>query len=187
VRFGAGAPKVLHMLGGEPLVTYALRAAIASGTSPIVLVVSDERVAAVATANNTVVRNDDTARGIASSLQCALRALASQPGVRAVVVGLADQPLVGADAYRRLAAAFDDGARLAYATYAGQRGNPVLIAREHWNEALELHGDEGARALFRRHGAVAVPCDGTGAPDDVDTPEDFAALESRWRSQTASE
>ena len=57
------------------------------------------------------------------------------------------------------------------------RGNPVLIGREHWAEALALDGDEGARVLLRRHGAVEVPCDGTGEPTDVDTPEDLAALE----------
>ncbi len=63
----------------------------------------------------------------------------------------------------------------------------MLIARGLWSEALELAGDEGARVLLRRHGVVAVPCDGTGEPTDVDTPEDLAALESTWRSQTASE
>ena len=52
---------------------------------------------------------------------------------------------------------------------------------------LTLTGDEGARVLFRRHPAVAVPCDGTGSPDDVDTPEDLTRLELQWRSQTASE
>ncbi len=35
--------------------------------------------------------------------------------VGAVCIGLADQPLVGADAYRRLAAAHDGGASLAVA------------------------------------------------------------------------
>ncbi len=92
---------------------------------------------------------------------------------------MADQPLVGADAYRRLARAYDDGARLAVATYGGVRGNPVLVGRDHWREALELTGDEGARVLLRRHGALEVPCDGTGIAIDVDTPEDLAALETR--------
>jgi len=73
------------------------------------------------------------------------------------------------------------------ATYAGIRANPVLIGRAHWEEALALEGDEGARVLLRRHGAVEVPCDGTGEPTDVDTPEDLIALEKVWRSQTASE
>jgi nicotine blue oxidoreductase len=76
---------------------------------------------------------------------------------------------------------------LAYATYGGERGNPVRIGREHWEEALALEGDEGARVLFRRHDALAVPCDDTGDPTDVDTPAALADLETRWRSTTASE
>ena len=97
-----------------------------------------------------------------------------------MVVGLADQPLVGAErvparrrgARRRRAARGRDLRRR-------RAANPVLIGREHWNEALALTGDEGARVLLRRHGAVEVPCDGTGDPTDVDTPEDLADLESR--------
>ncbi len=154
------------------------------------VVASDDRVAAAAATLAgpiETVRNDEPERGIASSLQCALRHLEPDATVVAVVVGLADQPLVGAAAYRRVADAYDGGARLAYATYADVRGNPVLIGREHWSEVMELVGDVGARVLFRRHPAVAVPCDDTGAPSDVDTPLDLAVLESRWRSTTASE
>jgi nicotine blue oxidoreductase len=94
-----------------------------------------------------------------------------------VVVGLADQPLVGAGAYARVAGAYDAGARVAVATYGGVRGNPVLLARDHWPAALALTGDEGARALMRRTPPTEVACDGTGAPNDVDTPDDLIALE----------
>jgi nicotine blue oxidoreductase len=152
-----------------------------------VLVVSDARVADAVGDSVEVVRNDAPERGIASSLQCALRHLEAVPDASAAVVGLADQPLVGAEAYRRVAASYVDGARLAFATYEGRRANPVLIAREYWPEAMTLTGDEGARVLFRRHPAVAVPCDDAGAATDVDTPQDLADLESRWRSTTASE
>jgi molybdenum cofactor cytidylyltransferase len=181
VRFGGDAPKQLARLGGESLVAHAVRAARAVGT-PLV-VVSDDRVAD-AVGETEVVRNEEPARGIASSLQVALRALAGRIEIDAVVVGLADTPLVGREAYERLAAA---SAPLAYATYDGKRGNPVRIGREHWDEALALEGDEGARVLFRHHDALAVPCDGTGDPTDVDTPADLADLEKRWRSTTASE
>ena len=187
MRFGGDTPKSLTLLRGRPLLAYALDAVHASGCSPVLLVVSDERVAAAADAGVEIVRNDAPEAGIASSLQRALGRLESDTTVPAVVVGLADQPLVGADAYRRVARAFSDGAALAFATYAGERGNPVLIARPYWAEVMALSGDEGARVLFRRHPAVAVPCDGTGTPADVDTPEDLAELESRWRSPTASE
>ena len=170
------------------MLAYALDAAVASGCTPVLVVASDDRVVdsvavlaagAGARAEVEVVRNTEPERGIASSLQCALRHLEPDGEVEAVVVGLADQPLVGAEAYRRVAGAYDDGAYLAYATYAEVRGNPVLIARRYWSDAMALGGDEGARVLFRRHPAVAVPCDGTGAPTDVDTPEDLAALNER--------
>lgn len=186
-RFAGATPKPLVPLAGRPLLAYALDAARVSGLSPVVLVAADDSVAAVAPEGVTVVRNEAPERGIASSLQCALRALAARTDVDAVVVGLADQPLVGAGAYRQVGAAYAGGARLAFASYGGQRGNPVLVARDHWDEALTLTGDEGARVLFRRHPTVAVPCDATGSPDDVDTPEDLMRLESQWRSQTASE
>jgi molybdenum cofactor cytidylyltransferase len=147
---------------------------------------ADAVVAAASVNDEVVVRNEHWDSGIASSLAAALRALVDRADIEAVVVGLGDQPAVGADAYRRLARAYDAGARLAVATYAGVRGNPVLLAREHWQEALGLEGDEGARALMRRHPVVEVPCDGTGEPTDVDTPHDLAALEARWRSLTDS-
>ena len=186
-RFTGATPKPLVPLAGRPLLAYALDAARASALTPVALVAADDSVAAVAPQDVIVVRNEEPERGIASSLQCAVRALADRAEVDAVVVGLADQPLVGPGAYRRVGAAYAGGARLAFASYGGQRGNPVLVARDHWDEALTLTGDEGARVLFRRHPAVAVPCDGTGSPDDVDTPEDLTRLESQWRSQTASE
>ena len=72
-------------------------------------------------------------------MRAALAALDGYPSVRAVCVGLADQPRVGAEAYRRLAAAFEAGAELAVATYDGDRGNPVLLARSLWGEAHGAH------------------------------------------------
>jgi len=53
------------------------------------------------------------------------------------------------------------------ASYGGDRGHPVLLARSVWDEVP----DEGARALD----PVLVPCDDLGNPGDVDYPEDL-----RW-------
>jgi CTP:molybdopterin cytidylyltransferase MocA len=187
VRFGTGPPKQLIAVGGRPMIAHAVDAAIASGCTPVVVVVADDRVAAALPAGVDIIRNLDPGRGISSSLQCALRALEPRADIDAIVVGLGDQPLVGAGAFRKLTDAYENGARLAVATYGGTRGNPVLLARVHWSEALALEGDEGARALFRRLGVIEVPCDGTGDPVDVDTPDDLARVEAQWRSQTASE
>jgi CTP:molybdopterin cytidylyltransferase MocA len=94
-----------------------------------------------------------------------------------VAVALADQPRIGAEAYRRLVAAHREGAQLAVATYDGKRGHPVLIGRAHFDEAMHMTGDEGARSLLAVHDVVEVPCDGTGDAADVDTRADLAALE----------
>jgi molybdenum cofactor cytidylyltransferase/nicotine blue oxidoreductase len=115
-------------------------------------------------------------------LRAALKELDGYVQVQAVCIGLADQPLVGPEAYRRLAAAHAEGAELAVATYGGQRGNPVLLARSLWPEARALDGDEGARVLMGTHPPVEVPCDGTGDPGDVDTLEDLRRLEQETGS-----
>ncbi len=177
-RLGGDEAKPLALLHGRPLVAWALDAAVQSGLRPIWLVTGYQgaQVAAAAPPGVDVVRNRRWRRGIASSLRVALGAIAPYAQVDAVCVGLADQPQVGADAYRRLAAVHADGAELAVATYAGVRGNPVLIARSLWAEAGKLEGDVGARQLMRDHDVVEVPCDGTGNAVDVDTAQDLQRL-----------
>jgi CTP:molybdopterin cytidylyltransferase MocA len=171
-------PKPLALLQGRPLVEWALDAALASGLHPVWLVTGYQgrQVAAAAPPGVDVAHNRQWRQGIASSLRTALRAIAPYPDVGAVCVGLADQPRVGPEAYRRLAAAREQGATLAVATYDGVRGNPVLLARSLWAEADQLEGDVGARQLMQHHAVVEVPCDGTGAAVDVDTPEDLEQL-----------
>ena len=77
--------------------------------------------------------------GIApTALHAALDALEAYAEVDAVCIGLADQPLrrrrgVPAARARRTTT----GADLAVATYGGVRGNPVLLGRALWAEALD--------------------------------------------------
>ncbi|HEX6312768.1 MAG TPA: nucleotidyltransferase family protein [Acidimicrobiia bacterium] len=173
--------KPLVELQGKPLVTWALETVLATELRPVVLVVGSRgrAVAAVAPQGVDVVRARRWRRGIAHSLGAALVALEPWAQVDAVCIGLADQPLVGADAYRRLVSAHREGAPLAVATYRGRRGNPVLLARSLWPEALRLRGDVGARALMDRHVVTEVDCSDTGDPSDVDSLEDLADLERR--------
>jgi nicotine blue oxidoreductase len=98
----------------------------------------------------------------------------------AVVVALVDQPLVGAEAVRRLIAAYRAGASVAVAAYGGQPRNPVLLARPHWPEvtALAAGGDAGAREFLRARPDLVtlVECGDTGRPDDIDTSEDLTRI-----------
>ena len=122
----------------------------------------------------------DWQSGMGASLRAGLEALADRD-CDAVVVALADQPRVGADSVGLLREAFAAGAQAAVATYGGKQRNPVLLARGTWLQVAALAvGDTGARPWLRAHPdlVVEVPCDGTGSPFDVDTPDDLAALEA---------
>jgi CTP:molybdopterin cytidylyltransferase MocA/ribosomal protein S18 acetylase RimI-like enzyme len=103
----------------------------------------------------------------------------ASPEVGAVVVALADQPLVGAEAVARLIAAYRGGASVAVAAYDARPRNPVLLAREHWPEVIATAaGDSGARAFLRARADLVtlVECGDTGRPDDIDTPADLARV-----------
>lgn len=184
VRLGREVPKPLIEYRGRPLVAWALGAAVASGCDPVLLVVghAGEEVARAAPPGVEVVHAPGWSEGISQSLRAALDALEPREEVDAVCVGLADQPRVGPEAYRRLVAAGEAGATIAVATYHGVRGNPVLLARSTWPAARALVGDEGARQLMGRHPVVEVDCTGTGDPSDVDTIGDLQALERAERA-----
>ena len=182
-RLGApGVAKPLLEFRGRPLVVWALDAAVASGLHPVVLVVGHQGddVARLASQYDgvTVVPAPNWADGISQSLRAALDALATDETVDAVCVGLADQPRVGAEAYRRVAAAIESGATLAVATYDGRRANPVALARTLGPAAGALTGDAGARQLMDGS-EVEVDCTGTGDPADVDTLDDLRSLEEK--------
>ncbi len=175
-RLGGDASKPLVEWRGRPLVAWSLDAVLASGLAPVLVVVgyrADDVRAALGEGGVEVIENPEWEEGIASSLRAALAALTPRSDVDAVCVGLADQPLVGAEAYRRVAATEGE---MVVPTYDGQPGNPVKLARSLWSEALELHGDVGARALARDR-AVRIDCTGTGSAADVDTLEDLERLQ----------
>ncbi len=178
-RFGGG--KLLAPYRGRSLIEASLANLAEAQVSETVVVVGDdaERLRTVCEPYGVrIVENPEWERGQSTSVRAGLLALG--PEVRAAVVSLADQPLVGPGAVEHLASAFEGGAEVAVATYGGKRRNPVLFSCAVWPMLeAELAGDEGARAVLRRHPdlVVEVPCDGVGDPADVDTAEDLRDLE----------
>ncbi|MFS1302474.1 nucleotidyltransferase family protein [Streptosporangium longisporum] len=172
-----GTPKALVEFRGERLVDRGVRALREGGCRSVIVVLG---AAGTRVPGAVTVHNPEWASGMGSSLRTGLEAV---PGTAAhVVIALVDQPFVGSRAVRRLIRAAGRGASVAVATYAGERRNPVLIAREHFAEVARLAtGDAGARPFLRARAGlvVAVPCDDVADPADIDTPADLAALRAR--------
>jgi len=179
-----GRPKALVELGGQTLAERGVAVLRAGGADPVLVVTG---AAAVEIDGARAVHNPDWRSGMGSSLAAGLRAL-DETGPGAAVIALADQPLVGAEAVRRLIAAYQAGASVAVAAYAGKPRNPVLIAREHWAAVADLAaGDTGARPFLRARPDLVtlVECGDTGSPDDVDTPEDLARVRAATTFRSA--
>lgn len=176
-----GMPKALVPLGGSLLVERGAALLVDAGCAPVLVVLgagSNEVLARGDLGAARPVINPGWEEGLGSSLRVGLAALVDEAAA-AVVVALADQPLVGGGAIARLVEAWREGADVAVATYGGLPRNPVLLGRAVWAEVRKTAvGDAGARAFLRTidERVVRVACDGTGAPDDIDTPEDLAAL-----------
>ena len=149
------------------LVEEVLERVRAAGIRELVVVTGAHELEASA----PVVHCPDWDRGPGASLNCGLAALSDE--TEAAIVALADGPDLSPAAIERVVAAWrTHGDDVLAASYGGERGHPVLLARAAWDSVP----DEGARALA----PMLVPCDDLGAPGDVDYPED---LPDRFREE----
>ena len=171
-RFEGPGHKLTAPFRGRPLVEWAVEAALGAGLDETVVVSGAVDLTGLVPEAVTLIDNHAWATGQASSLQVAV-AWARLQGHGAVVIGLGDQPLVPAEAWRQVAA--ETSKPIVSATFEGRRRPPVRLDASVW-DLLPISGDEGARVLMAaRPDLVAeVACD--GQPADVDTVEDL----SRW-------
>ncbi len=171
-RFGGGeGAKLLAPFRGRPLVQWAVEAALGAGLDEVLVVTGAVDLASVLPPDVVLVANPRWAEGQATSLAAGLDA-AEARGHEAVVVGLADQPLVSVEAWRAVGGAEGE---VVVATYDGVRRNPVRLARSVWAD-VDREGDEGARTLMRRRPELVTEVACAGNPADVDTREDL----DRW-------
>jgi CTP:molybdopterin cytidylyltransferase MocA len=177
-RFG-GRPKQLAPLDGKPLLEHVLISMSRAGLDRVVVVLgshADEVAEAVPMHGAEPVVCGDWESGLSASLRTGVEALA---GCDAVAVALGDQPRLSAEAVARVVSQRGSDELAVRATYGGVPGHPVLLERTLLARIGSLpSGDAGARTLLHGVPIREVACDGLGSPDDVDTPEALAALQT---------
>ncbi|MGH3126452.1 MAG: nucleotidyltransferase family protein [Gaiellaceae bacterium] len=134
--------------------------------APVERIVVVEGAYELSADNAQVVRCADWERGPGASLRCGLAALGDDVDVAIVV--LADGPNLAPEAVERVLDAWSTHGGVVAASYAGERGHPLVLGRGDWGGVP----DEGLRDRDVR----LVPCDDLGAPGDVDTPEDLETV-----------
>ena len=178
-----GRPKALLELGGVPLILRQLIALSGAGVDEVVVVLghhADAVEAAVRAFPITLVRNPSPDSGQASSVRIGLEALS--PRLDAVIVALADQPLIDAQDITALIGAFKKrgDASMVVPAVSGDDGeslpgNPVIF-----DAALRDEWLAGAADLACRRWRIDHPervqflaTDNRRFRIDIDTPEDI--------------
>lgn len=173
-----GATKLVQPLHGKPLVLHALEAAQQAFPGEVTLVVGHDGDAVVAAADGAydrLVFNPAYRSGIGSSIAAGVSAC--REGADAIVILLADQPLVSSAHLHELACRWS-GAKneIVASTFDEVFSPPILFPRNAFAALAELSGDEGAKMLLQDAAfevrSISIP----QAASDVDTPEDLQEL-----------
>lgn len=159
--------------GGQPILVHVARQYLEAGLAALVVVTGYDAAAlrsALATLALDCVHNPEHAQGeMLSSLQLGLRALmAAEKRFAAAFIQPADMPGVSAKLIRSLQAQAAPGWDVA-PSYRGQRGHPVLLARERWQAMLDLPPGAMPRAALDARRLRLLPVDDAGVLLDVDT------------------
>ncbi len=187
-----GQPKLLLPWGQATLIEQVLTTWRASRASQVILVAhpQDQRIAELAAAAGAhVVRPETPPDEMKVSVRLALEFAARfQPRPNdAWLLAPADMPGLAVPTIDRLIDAYqtslrgpDTTARIWAPSHRGRRGHPVLFP---WLLAAEvpcLAAGEGLNALLARHPVEDVESTEDAISEDLDTPEDYQRLRSRY-------
>lgn len=172
-RFGAN--KLLQQWQGETLLHRAVNTACTACGSRTLLVTGHDHLkifAAVQPFAGFITHNADFAAGMGTSIATAAAAL--QHVADAILIVLADQPLVSSEHLEALIDRWSGGPHEVVASrYSGIVGAPVLLPAGTFADLLQLHGDSGARAILRDERFSVQSLEFAAAALDVDTPGDL--------------
>lgn len=186
-----GVAKPLIRLQGVPLIKRQLIALSGAGVDEVVVVTGHARDAVEAQVQDfpvTLAHNADYAQGQQSSVRTGLAALNGQ--FDAVLIVLADQPLIGAGDLTELIAAYKksprrEGGQVLVPVVGGQRGNPILLDAEAREQILASDANLACRHLIERHPELVLVHEtgNTRFITDLDTLDDVRQLADRtgWK------
>lgn len=182
-RFQGKTHKLLAPFRGKPVIAWSLDAATRAGFERLIVVAgavtADQLQPLVESATAGwldppqihLVDNPRWAEGQASSVQLAV-SIAQGEELDAIVVGLADQPLITAATWAEVAGVESP---IGATSYGAALGPPVRLHRQVW-PLLPTDGDFGARHLIREHPGLVSTITCSDNPVDIDTAEELR----RW-------
>ena len=171
-----GRPKLLEQWQGVTLLRRAAGTLWNARARPVIAVVpaGTEFRDELTGLTSALVVNAHPELGIGQSIALGIGALPDD--APAVLIAVADQPLLSLDAIRSLLTAFRPGG-IVTPRYGPHQGNPRVFDRRFFSELASLQGDRGGQLVAEAHPEVVVEIE---LPEplgiDVDQPSDWARL-----------
>lgn len=188
-----GQPKLLLPLGGETVISLCLRTLRPPEIAATLVVVRrDDQVLSAAASREgaIVVQPEVDPPDMRTSVKHALREIQERWDPQpedAWLLSPADHPALDVSLIRTLATRWQQTAEsVLVPTHAGRRGHPTIFAWKLYREVDAIPEGEGLNWLVRRQQVAELPVDSSGIFDDLDTPEDYSRMQSRWVNQLAS-
>jgi molybdenum cofactor cytidylyltransferase len=178
-----GKPKQLLRFCGETLLRRAASAGLEAGCRPLVVVTGAHAAASREALRGLDVleaENRQWESGMSSSVRAGIEALvAENPRTAGVVLMLCDQPFVTREVIAGLVRAYrETGSSIVASRYGDSFGVPALFGSAYFAELAALKGDAGAKQVIQKHLPKVHLLPFPRGEMDIDTPDDFARLES---------
>ncbi len=123
-----------------------------------------------------ICRNADWEKGIGSSISCGVQSIQNRlVDIDAVLIALADQPMVEASHFIRLIDAMKSANQIVASLYEDKPGVPVIFGRDYFPELCAINHSSGANRIIQGHhqNVHAIPLNDHF---DIDTPTDYSKL-----------
>ena len=178
-----GKPKQLLEFCGQTLLRRAASVALEAGCRPVVVVTGAHAARLREDLRGLDVReaeNEQWESGMSSSVRVGIEAIVTaNPRTAAVVLMSCDQPFVTQQVIAGLVAAhLETGRSIVASRYGESYGVPALFSRKYFAELIALEGAAGAKQVIQKHLPKVHLLPFAGGEVDVDTPSDFARLQS---------
>ena len=186
-----GQNKLLMPFGDKSLIEHTVDTLKASDVDEIVVVLgheADQVRSRLEGHRVNFVHNPDFREGLSTSVRAGIGAVPKEAD--AIMIYLADQPLIEPGEINRLIRAFAEAKRagktIVVPFFGNERGNPVILDASYREMVLDIAGDVGCRRIIKRHPeqVFAVQMQTDHVVRDVDTPEDFLKFAERTRFTT---
>lgn len=179
--------KLLLTFDGQSFIQRAVAALTGAGVSNVVVVLGHESEPTreqLRGLNVRTVVNPYYEQGQMTSVQCGLSALATKQ--QAVLICLADQPLIQSSHIEQLLNAFanrPEGKEVVVPLCQQQRGNPVVISEGVRMRVLDGGRHPGCRRFIDANPELVswLSVDDEAFITDIDTPEEYQGLQKQLR------